>query len=92
MGVGSGGQEPPPWIFIHDTDKVEGSLIVLFFGLVFFRCTPPPLENFFAEALGDMCYPWRYVLVHISVTELNLQLPVKKLDSVTSTVRTILSS
>jgi len=26
---------PPPWIFIHDTDKVKGSLIVLFFGLAF---------------------------------------------------------
>jgi len=26
-----------PWIFINDTDKVEGSLVVLFLGLVFFR-------------------------------------------------------
>jgi len=26
---------PPPRIFKHDTDKTEGSLMVLFFGLVF---------------------------------------------------------
>jgi len=39
---GSGeGCAPPPWIFIHDTDKVEGGLMVLFFGLVFFRCPLP---------------------------------------------------
>jgi len=25
----------PSWIFMHDTDKVEGGLIVLFFSLVF---------------------------------------------------------
>jgi len=29
-----------PWIFIHGTDKVEGSLIVLFFGLTFFVGSP----------------------------------------------------
>jgi len=34
MDVGSGGQEGG-WIFIHGTDKVEGGLMVLFFGLVF---------------------------------------------------------
>jgi len=28
------------WIFIHDTDKAEGGLMVLFFDLVFFRCLP----------------------------------------------------
>jgi len=27
----------PLWIFMHDTDKVEGGLMVLFFGLVIFR-------------------------------------------------------
>jgi len=27
------------WIFKHDTDIVERGLMVLFFGLVFFRCT-----------------------------------------------------
>jgi len=26
---------PHPWIFMHDTDKVEGGLMMLFFGLVF---------------------------------------------------------
>jgi len=37
MSVGRKGQGgcAPPWIFIHNTDKVEGSLMVLFFGLVF---------------------------------------------------------
>jgi len=36
-----------PWIFIHNTDKVEGSLMALFFGLVFFfQFTPLPLEIF----------------------------------------------
>jgi len=40
-GVGSEGEERqgepyPYWIFIHDTDKAEGSLMVLFFALVFF--------------------------------------------------------
>jgi len=29
-----------PWIFILDTDKAEGSLMVLFFSLVYF-CWPP---------------------------------------------------
>jgi len=31
----------PPWIFIHDTDKVEGDLMVLFFCLDF---SIPPLN------------------------------------------------
>jgi len=41
MSVGSGGggegrKEPrPPWIFIEGTDKLEGGLMVLFFGLIF---------------------------------------------------------
>jgi len=36
MGIGSGGQESrTPWIFKHDTDKVEGGLMVLFFVLIF---------------------------------------------------------
>jgi len=37
MGVGSGGQagRSSPWIFMHGTNKVEGGLMVLFFGLVF---------------------------------------------------------
>jgi len=29
-----------PWIFIHDTDKVEIGLMVLFFGLVFSVALP----------------------------------------------------
>jgi len=36
-----------PWIFIHDTDKVEG-LIVLFFGFVF-SVAPLPPGNFSAN-------------------------------------------
>jgi len=42
MGVGSGGPWPP-WVFIHDTDKVDGGFMVLFFGLVF--SIAPFLEN-----------------------------------------------
>jgi len=38
---------PPPCIFIHGTDKVEGSLMVLFFDLAFFI---GPLGNFSADA------------------------------------------
>jgi len=34
---------------MHDTDKVEGGLMVLFFGLVFFRWLYP--EKFSADAL-----------------------------------------
>jgi len=33
-----------PWIFIHNTIKVEGGLMVLFFGLVF---SVGPLWKFF---------------------------------------------
>jgi len=29
------------WVFIDGTDKVEGGLVVLFFGLVFTVETPP---------------------------------------------------
>jgi len=49
MGVGSKGGGMPPWIFIHGTDKVEGGLMVFFFGLVFFRC--PLLEIFLPTLL-----------------------------------------
>jgi len=31
MSVGSGGPCPPPWIFIHSTDKVEGDLLMVLF-------------------------------------------------------------
>jgi len=47
MGVVRGGL--PPWIFIYDTDKVEGGLMVLFLGLVFSDVLPP--GNFSADAL-----------------------------------------
>jgi len=51
MGVGSGEQGAVPFrIFMYDTDKVEGSLMMLFFGLVFSVASPP--ENFSADALG----------------------------------------
>jgi len=46
MGVGSGG----PLVFQNVTDKAEGGLMVLFFGLVF--PLPLPLWIFFADALG----------------------------------------
>jgi len=42
MGVSREGRRGavPPWIFIHDTDKVEGGLMVLLFGLIFFLVYP----------------------------------------------------
>jgi len=41
------------WIFIHDTDKVEKGLMMLFFGLAFVFSPSP--ENFFsADAIGCM--------------------------------------
>jgi len=50
MDVGNGGAvEPcPPWIFIHDTDRVEGGLSVLFLGPVF---SVVPSGNFSVDAL-----------------------------------------
>jgi len=36
----------PPWIFIFGTDKVEGGLMVLFFGLVFSVDLSPPWKIF----------------------------------------------
>jgi len=52
MGVGRGDKGAvDPWIFIHDTDNVEGALMVLFFGLVFFHC-PIPLEIFLLTPLA----------------------------------------
>jgi len=50
MGVGSGrqGGRGSPWIFIHDTNKVDRCLKVLIFWhfisifLVFFSVAPPP--------------------------------------------------
>jgi len=46
MGVGSGAWRGRglPWIFMDATDKVEGGLMVLFFGLVF---PVAPLPKFF---------------------------------------------
>jgi len=44
----------PPWIFIHDTDKVEGGFIMLFFGLVSLLLSPD--GNFSADAfVSDQC-------------------------------------
>jgi len=48
MGVSREGSWSP-WIFIHETDKVEGCLTVLFFGLIF--SVGPPSGNFSADAL-----------------------------------------
>jgi len=44
---------------IHGTDKVEGVLMVLFFGLVFFV---GPLGNFTADALvwTGWCHSFKY--------------------------------
>jgi len=51
MGVGKGGGGAevswPPWIFKHVTDKVEGGLMMLLFGLVFFS-----LLDLFSPSLG----------------------------------------
>jgi len=44
MGIG---HPPPFWIFIHDTERVEGGLMLLFFYLVF-PAVPP--GNFSADA------------------------------------------
>jgi len=46
------GRRGPLWIFMHNTDKREGGLMVLFFDLVFFRCPPP--GNFSADAFDVM--------------------------------------
>jgi len=51
MGIGRG--RGAPWIFIHGTDKVEGGLLVLFFGHVFsvalrpwkFFCQRPRIQR-----------------------------------------------
>jgi len=43
----------PPWNFIHDTEEVEGGLMVLFFGLVF-SVGPPFHGNFSADALAHI--------------------------------------
>jgi len=42
MGVGSRGATVPLAIFIYDTDKADGGLMVLFFGLVF---SAPPYSQ-----------------------------------------------
>jgi len=52
MGVGRGAA--PPWIFLHETNKVEGGLMLIFFGLVFFRCPPPDaLESSYSYNTSD---------------------------------------
>jgi len=59
MGVGSEarGGPWPPCIFIHGTDKVEGGLMVLFFGFVF--SVGLPLEIFLPTPLVMMMFIWR---------------------------------
>jgi len=53
MGVGSGGQRRTvgPLDFLDGADKVEGGLMVLFFGRLF-RC-PPFLGDFSVNALDS---------------------------------------
>jgi len=56
MGIGRRGQGPwPPWIFIHDTDKVEAGIMMLFFGIVF--PLPLPLESAHALAYALVLQP-----------------------------------
>jgi len=50
MGAGIGGQWHP-YIFIRNTDKEEGALMVLFFGLVFFFGAPSLLKIFLPTPL-----------------------------------------
>jgi len=60
MGVGSGGQESAhPWIFIYGTDKVEGGLMMLFFGVVFSIALP---GNFSADALDRNSAPFEVIM------------------------------
>jgi len=51
MGVGRGAV--PPRVFLHDTDKAEGNLMVLFFGLVFLLL--PSMEIFLPMPLQSNC-------------------------------------
>jgi len=44
------GGQVDPWIFIHNTDKVKGGLMLLFYGLVLSVGSPP--WNFFCR------HPW----------------------------------
>jgi len=62
MSVGCGGRRWPPWIFIHDTVKVEEDLIVLFFGLVFSVSSP---GKFSADALANRTNGDEFALVGI---------------------------
>jgi len=43
---------------MHDTDKVEGSLMVLFFGLVFFVASP--LKIFLPTPLAEPTAPFLF--------------------------------
>jgi len=54
VDVGSKGQRcrALPWIFIHDTDKLEGGLMELFFDLVF-TVAPYPPKNYTVNALAS---------------------------------------
>jgi len=42
-GGGAGRAVATPWNFIYNTDKAEGGLMVLFFGLVFSVGIPPEI-------------------------------------------------
>jgi len=70
MGVGRGGKGAVPshWIFIHDTDKVEGGLMVLFLGLVFSFALLP--GNFSADALNCKRGTNRFEPITINDSEL----------------------
>jgi len=62
MGAGSGGGGAP-WIFIHDIDKVEGGLMVLFFGFGFSE--GPLLEIFLPTLLIATCHSDNRLQWHI---------------------------
>jgi len=50
-GRGGAGGIVPPWIFVHDTDKVEGGLMVLFFSRFYSVNPPSPPEIFLPTPL-----------------------------------------
>jgi len=55
MGVGSEGQGGP-WIFIYSSDKVEGGLLMLFFGLIFSVASTPIPGIFSVDTLARIIF------------------------------------
>jgi len=82
MSIGRGDRVAVfPWIFIHDTDKVKGGLMVLFFGLVFFPLPlPSPLESFLPKPLGA-CTCDRILLVYDLFVSVSKKFEVRVLQN-----------